>query len=129
MDFFTIAAEDKIKKAIKDGEFENLQGMGKPLKLEDLSGIPENLRMAYKVMKNAGMLTETDLKKERMTIDHLLSSATSEEEQQELTAKRLRNEQELEKILKKRSAFSSPASAFYKEKVERTLLGKEGRMR
>ncbi|MBS2967742.1 DUF1992 domain-containing protein [Metabacillus sp. KIGAM252] len=124
MDFFTIAAEDKIKKAIKDGEFENLQGMGKPLKLEDLSGIPENLRMAYKVMKNAGMLTESDIKKELMTIDHLISRASSEEEHCDLRAKRLKKEYELDKILKKRSAFSSPASAFYKEKVDRTLLDK-----
>ncbi|AZB41657.1 DUF1992 domain-containing protein [Bacillus sp. FJAT-42376] len=124
MDFITLAAEDKIKKAIKDGELDNLEGMGKPLKLEDLSGIPENLRMAYKIMKNAGMLTETDVKKELMTIDHLISSASNEKEKRELTAKRMIKEQELEKLFKKRNAFSSPASSFYKEKAKHALLGK-----
>lgn len=32
MDFSSIVSEDKIKQAIKDGEFEGLPGMGKPLK-------------------------------------------------------------------------------------------------
>lgn len=36
------------------GEFDNLPGKGKPIVQEDLSGVPEDLRMAYKIMKNAG---------------------------------------------------------------------------
>jgi len=36
------------------GEFDNLPGKGKPLVQEDLSGVPEELRMAYKILKNAG---------------------------------------------------------------------------
>ncbi|MTH53579.1 DUF1992 domain-containing protein [Bacillus mangrovi] len=122
MDFSMIVSEDKIKKAISDGEFKNIHGLGKPLQLEDLSAVPENLRMAYKVMKNGGMLTETDLKKELMTIDQLLSETKDEKEVRELTAERLRKEMELEKLTKNRGAFSSPASGFYKEKVERKLL-------
>ncbi len=31
MDFSHIVSEDKIKRAIKDGDFQNLPGMGKPL--------------------------------------------------------------------------------------------------
>lgn len=47
-------AERQIQEAMARGEFDNLPGRGKPLVLEDLSGVPEELRMAYKVLKNAG---------------------------------------------------------------------------
>jgi hypothetical protein len=54
MDIIAIIAERKIQEAMARGEFDNLPGRGKPLVLEDLSGVPEELRMAYKVLKNAG---------------------------------------------------------------------------
>jgi hypothetical protein len=72
MDLFHIIAEEKIKQAMKDGEFDRLPGMGKPLKLDDLSGIPEELRMAYRIMKNAGYTEEeTNVRKELMNIEDL----------------------------------------------------------
>lgn len=51
-------AEERIHKAMEQGEFKDLAGKGKPLELEDLSHIPEDLRMSYKVMKNAGVIPE-----------------------------------------------------------------------
>ncbi|MGD6817836.1 DUF1992 domain-containing protein [Metabacillus sp. 84] len=129
MDFSAIVSEDKIKRAIKDGEFQNLNGLGKPLVLEDLSSVPENLRMAYKMLKNAGMLSETDLKKELMTIDDLMKNSSDNEEREKLSARRSKREYELEKLLEKRNAFSSPASALYKQKIERRLKGQPGRLR
>lgn len=85
MDLFHIIAEEKIKQAIKDGEFERLPGMGKPLKLDDLSAVPEELRMAYRIMKNAGYTAEeTDLRKELMTIEDLIKKCDDEGERQNL---------------------------------------------
>jgi hypothetical protein len=85
MDLFHIIAEEKIKQAIKDGELERLPGMGKPLKLDDLSAIPEELRMAYRIMKNAGYTEEeTDLRKELMTIEDLIKKCDDEGERQSL---------------------------------------------
>ena len=49
-------AEKAIRDAQRRGEFDNLRGMGEPLVLEDDSMIPEDLRMAYKVLKNSGHL-------------------------------------------------------------------------
>lgn len=49
-------AERAIKAAQERGEFDDLPGMGKPLRLEDDSMIPEDLRMAYKILKNSGHL-------------------------------------------------------------------------
>ncbi|WP_429756425.1 DnaJ family domain-containing protein [Bacillus sp. S10(2024)] len=39
MDIFSILAEERIRQAMKDGEFEDLPGKGKSLALEDLSRI------------------------------------------------------------------------------------------
>lgn len=53
---FERIAERRIREAIQKGEFDNLEGKGKPLKFEDDSHIPPDLRMAYKILKNAGFL-------------------------------------------------------------------------
>ncbi len=49
-------AEEKIREAQRSGAFDNLPGKGKPLEKEDLSSVPEDLRMAYHLLKNAHML-------------------------------------------------------------------------
>lgn len=57
--------EERILQAQKRGEFENLPGAGKPLEIEDDRHIPEDLRLAYKILKNAGCVPpEIELKKE-----------------------------------------------------------------
>jgi hypothetical protein len=124
MDFFSIIAEDKIRKAIKDGDFANLPGQGKPLKLEDLSNIPEELRMAYKVMKNSNVIDDYDaLRAELMTINDLINACENNDERQLL--KRQKNEKEIrfEALMKKRRTLNSPASSFYKEQMLERLKG------
>ena len=49
-------AERKIAEAAENGAFEHLPGQGRPLELEDDSQVPEDLRMAYKVLRNAGFV-------------------------------------------------------------------------
>ena len=72
-------AEERIRDAIQRGEFDNLPGLGKPLNLEDDRHIPEDLRLAYKVLKNAGCLPpELELKKEISKAEELLSSMEDE---------------------------------------------------
>ena len=72
-------AEERIRDAIQRGEFDNLPGRGKPLNLEDDRHIPDDLRLAYKVLKNAGCLPpELDLKKEISKAEELLSSMEDE---------------------------------------------------
>ena len=49
-------AERKIEEAIERGEFDDLPGAGQLLDLDDLDPmLPEELRMAYRILKNAGM--------------------------------------------------------------------------
>ena len=74
-------AEERIREAIQRGEFENIPGSGKPLEFEDDRHIPEDLRLAYKVLKNAHCLPpELELKKEISTAEELLSALTDEGE-------------------------------------------------
>ena len=73
MEIFAKIAEQRIREAIERGEFDNLEGRGKPLDLRDESGVPEDLRMAYKILKNAGCLPEElELRKEVMNLRDLL---------------------------------------------------------
>ncbi len=74
-------AEERIRQAIQRGEFDDLPGSGKPLVLEDDGSIPEDLRLAYKVLKNADCLPpELELKKEIKTAEELLGSLRDETE-------------------------------------------------
>ena len=66
--------EERIRAAQKKGVFENLEGSGKPLNLEDDRHIPEDLRLAHKILKNADCLPpEIELKKEIACTEDLLS--------------------------------------------------------
>lgn len=51
-------AERKIQEGIEEGKFDNLPGMGKPLDLSESDSVPLDVRMANKVLKNAGVLPE-----------------------------------------------------------------------
>ena len=46
--------ESRIRDAQERGEFDDLPGAGRPLPDEDLSGVPEELRVAWRVLRNAG---------------------------------------------------------------------------
>jgi hypothetical protein len=66
-------AEQRILEAQREGAFDNLPGKGKPLKLEDLSWVPEDLRIGYHVLKNAHVLPpEVELLKDIHTLEDLL---------------------------------------------------------
>ncbi len=79
--FFHRIVEEKIVEAQKAGAFDNLPGKGKPLELEDLSWVPEDLRVAYHVLKNAHVLPpEVELLKEIHTLEDLLKYIEDEGE-------------------------------------------------
>jgi hypothetical protein len=55
---FEKIVEEQIRRAIADGEFENLRGKGKALELESYFQTPESLRMAYSMLKSAEFVPE-----------------------------------------------------------------------
>jgi hypothetical protein len=72
---FEKIVEDRIKKAQHRGEFDNLHGAGKPLDLQEDRHIPEDLRLAYKILKNGDCLPpEIELKKEILRTEDLLAN-------------------------------------------------------
>jgi hypothetical protein len=71
--------DEKIKKAIADGEFDNLPGTGKPLDLDAYFATPEHLRMGYSILKSANILPEEmDLLKQIEGLRKSLDSCTSQ---------------------------------------------------
>lgn len=55
---FEKIAEQRIAEAVERGELSGLEGEGEPLRLDDDAMIPEELRMANRVLVNAGFLPE-----------------------------------------------------------------------
>lgn len=49
-----LLAEQRIAEAISRGELTDLPGAGRPLDLSDDPLVPEDLRVAYRILKNAG---------------------------------------------------------------------------
>jgi DnaJ-like protein len=48
--------EKKIQEAMACGAFDHLPGAGQPLELGDDALVPEELRVAYRILKNAGFV-------------------------------------------------------------------------
>lgn len=76
---FERLAEQRILEAQRRGEFDDLPGKGKPLVLEDLSWVPDELRIGYMVLKNAHVLPpEAELLKDIHTLEDLLKHVEDE---------------------------------------------------
>src|SRR5476649_544320 len=83
--------EKHIKDASDNGEFDNLAGAGKPLFLDDDSAVPEELRLAYRILKNAGYLPpELQDRKEAIELRDMLDVLTPNDPDFHLAGKRLR---------------------------------------
>ncbi|UCH15254.1 MAG: DUF1992 domain-containing protein [Bacteroidales bacterium] len=67
---FDKVVEKKIKEAIENNEFDNLEGFGKPLDNSEYFNSPEEDRVAFHIMKNAGIVPEE--LKIRKEINHLI---------------------------------------------------------
>jgi hypothetical protein len=85
MGFWDRIVEERIREAQSEGMFDNLPGKGRPLNLDDDNGVPEDLRLAFKVLKNSNCLPiEMELRKEFFNLRKLLNAAIDEPTRQEL---------------------------------------------
>lgn len=81
MDFFSRIAERRIMEAMENGEFDDLEGQGKPIVLEDETWIPDDLRMAYKFLKNAGCVPpELEARNEVINLCSLMNTIDDDKE-------------------------------------------------
>lgn len=79
---FEALVEERIRKAQKNGELDNLPGQGKPLNLDDMS-IPEEFRMVHRILKNSGFLPpEVELRKQIRELEDMLRSIDAQSDLQ-----------------------------------------------
>ncbi|WP_342663312.1 DnaJ family domain-containing protein [Paenibacillus daejeonensis] len=114
--------EEKIQEALRRGEFNNLPGSGKPLKLEDDSAVPQELRASYKLLKNAGVLPEEmQLRKDMVSLEQLLACCRDDGERvwldRELSLKRMR----YQSLMEARGWSGSASMAAYEDKIRQRL--------
>jgi hypothetical protein len=120
MDFLAKIAEQKIREAMERGEFDHLAYEGKPLNLDDLSGVPETLRMGYRILKNAGVLPpEMQLKKDIVALHDLLKACYDDDERQSLH--QTLSEKMLRYTMMMERQFHKPAYSQYDAKIRRKL--------
>lgn len=87
---FDQIAEERIREALAAGVFDDLPGQGRPLALDDLEGVPEDLRASVLVLRSAGVLPEELLlRKELLRLSDLIAACEDAHE-----ARRLRLERE-----------------------------------
>jgi hypothetical protein len=68
-------AERRIEEAIAEGAFDDLPGAGRPLLLDDDRLVPEELRAAYRLLKNAGFVPpEVEARRELVTLGTLVAT-------------------------------------------------------
>jgi hypothetical protein len=81
MEIFSKIAEQRIREAIERGDFDSLENRGKPLRLDNDLWVPEDLRPAYRVLKNAGCIPpELELRKEVINLRELLGTLDDDKE-------------------------------------------------
>lgn len=71
---FSRIAENRIREAMAQGQFENLPGVGQPLDLEEYFSAPEDLRMAFSILKSANCVpAEVELLKEVSRLERAIA--------------------------------------------------------
>jgi hypothetical protein len=120
VDILAKIAEQRIREAMERGEFDNLPFHGQPINLDDLVGVPEPLRMGYKILKNAGVLpAEMQLKKEIVSLKNLLDACYDETEKQTLQQKM--NEKVLRYNMMMEKQLHKPTCQKYHAKIMKKL--------
>lgn len=83
-------AERHILDAQNKGDFDNLPGCGEPLTLDDDLHIPPELRVSYRLLKNAGCLPpELEHRREAVELVDLLNVVRQDDPQHAELSRRL----------------------------------------
>ncbi len=124
MESLAFIAEQKILKAMEERDLNSPRWKNKPLPLEDDHLVPEDLKIAYKILKNSGYLPpELEERKEIRRIEDLIASTEDEHE-------RLKQMKKLNVLLMKveeKRAFRSNIATqddYYRKVVEKITVKK-----
>lgn len=95
MPIFEKIAENKIQEALERGDFDHLSNKGQPLNLDEYFATPEELRLAYSVLKSAKIIpAEIDLIREVGNLNRQIENCTDETEKNRLG--KIRDEKQLQ---------------------------------
>ena len=76
---FDAIVEAKIAEAQRAGAFDDLPGTGKPLVLDDDRLVPDDLRMGYRLLRNAGLVPpEIEARREAADLRRLIAATADE---------------------------------------------------
>jgi hypothetical protein len=82
------AIEKKIQQAIAAGEFDDLEGKGKPLDLSGYFNTPDDMRMAYSMLKsNQFVPEEVELINEIAELKRRLGDPANDNEREKINEK------------------------------------------
>jgi hypothetical protein len=122
MDTLAFIAEQKIIEAMRERNLNSPKWKNKPLPLDDDRFVPDDLKMAYKILKNSGYLPpEIEERKEVKKLEDLITRTEDEHE-------RLKQMKKLNVLLMKvdaRRPFASNLTSqdnYYRKIVEKITL-------
>jgi len=122
VDILDRIAERKLAEAVARGLLDDYPGKGEPLELEDLSGVPDDVRAGYVLLKGHGFLPEElCLRKELVDLDALLAACTDDGARERLRSSRTSAAVRLALLLERRGV--SLAFHEYAERVVERLAG------
>ncbi|WP_276356474.1 DnaJ family domain-containing protein [Cohnella caldifontis] len=123
--FIASIAEEKIQDSIRRGEFDRLPGKGQPLPPEDdMAGVPEELRLGFKMLKNAGVLPEEmQLRKDMLTLEDLIAACRDETERAKLRSELSVRKLRYQSMMSERGWHGSAAFAEYEGQIQEKLAG------
>jgi hypothetical protein len=78
---FDKIAESRIREAMQEGAFDDLEGAGQPLSLEEYFATPEDVRMAYSILRSNNCVpTEVELLNDVRRLERAVEQAPTEAE-------------------------------------------------
>ena len=102
---FSRIAENRIREAMAQGQFERLPGAGRPLDLEEYFSTPEDLRMAYSILRSANCVpAEVELLNEISRLERALAETADATARQALQRALVNGQTQLAIALERRSS-------------------------
>ncbi len=116
---FQKIVEKRIRQAQERGDFDNLPGRGLPLELENDAHVPDDLRLAYKILRNAGCLPpELELRKEIRQMEDLLADMPDEKDKYR-QIKRINYKIMFLNMMGRQSPLLEEAQIYYKKLLDK----------
>jgi hypothetical protein len=112
--------EERIQKAIRRGDFDDLPGAGKPLDLDDDPLVPPEVRIAHRILKNAGFVPREVLERRELAdLEAALAGLEDAAERRRALARLA----VLRTRLGARRARCVSLNAYYERKIVERLMG------